>query len=500
MTIITKNYIQNHSTEFIIFIILFSLSLGLISFHYFSWYNFCGDDGCALSLSLISGDEPTVLALTSAIVNHQSIFLEDYYLDPNPDPRLKFPPPYMGETGNCTMWHGRIAEDGHCYSSHGLGPSIIAIPGYAIGGIFGAMVTMSVVFSLLGIMIFKLTSKLTTKRTGLITTLFFSFGTVLFAFSGEIHSEMPIGLILLSIMYLLFYKKTNSVNLALIGVLLGSMIFFKASFAIFFIIFIPVICYMVLTDKTNKKNIFYFFITFSAILLTFIIYESETQIVDLSRGQHGAFVERIPNLLERDFNEHLERISKGITNYLFGQIQGLFIFSPLVLLSFFGTKFAWKKNKLLTLTILLIFFTFLVIHTMFSIEGAKATIPGRYLIPLMPLIAIFLACLFDRISKNIVFQTFLFSSSIIGLQFNYLFGRVVIGHTQDWERVEIVSKVYYGFAKTFPYVTGRDINTVYDMWQNIHPLFWIYPVIIIISFFIFTLYPHSQKENHKNFC
>lgn len=153
----TSYYFQANKIEILLFIILFLISFSITIYHYSVWEN--SEERIQHKvLALFSGDEPWFLEITSTIIHHQSISPDIFYKDLNPDPNLIFPDIYY-EVDSCRLHQSLLAEDGHCYSGHQPGLSILLILGYAAGGILGAMTTMNIIFSLQGILIFKFLSK-----------------------------------------------------------------------------------------------------------------------------------------------------------------------------------------------------------------------------------------------------------------------------------------------------------------------------------------------------
>ena len=118
---------------------------------------------------LISGDEPHYLATTSTILTYNSFHLEKYFLG-EPDPKLSWPKNkhesnLLERPGVATQrWHATYGNDGHYYPKHEIGVSILSLPGFAISGISGVLITFSLFYGILGIVIYKLSSFLVPKN------------------------------------------------------------------------------------------------------------------------------------------------------------------------------------------------------------------------------------------------------------------------------------------------------------------------------------------------
>jgi len=489
---ITKSYIRDNKTGFLVFIVLFSLSFSLIFGQFAAWDWWCNDTCYWRELSLISGDEPHYLALSSTIIKHNSINLSDFFLDPDPDPNLTFPEEYTGNDGNCEKWHGHIAEDGNCYPNHGIGLSFLLVPGYFLGGLFGAMMTMTLVFALTGIVMFKLSSKFITEKNSFVLVIFLSFGTLLFSFSGDMYSEMPVGLLLITAIYLFFFKRNNLFFNLVIGSILGSLIFFKLNFVIFPMVLLPLFS-LFLIQKKNYKGVLALTGVCALIISSFMYYEIATEPVS-GKYTSGAHLSSIERTADKSLEESLTKTGKGLTNLFFGRVSGMFVFSPILLLSLFGSKFFWSENRKIFLTTLLTFSSFILIMALVAPGDQWWAMPNRHLIPLYPLVGISLAFLIQRFSKNFLFQIILFGTAFIGLNFNLLFGRVAVGHN-DWaQKNDIINHVYHGMESLFPY----SVRNLGNLWENTSSFFWAYLLIIVGLFFIFTIYPHNRKIKNNN--
>jgi len=199
--------------------------------------------------SLIGGDETRYLMVTSTILKHNSLDLAKFKLDPEPDP--KFPSSVKNRLKLCGGGSGgeRFGPDGICYTKHGLGTSLVLIPSFHFGGITGSMMQVGLIFGMIGVVMYKFSSKLTTPRFAFIATMLTCLSTSLLTFSSDITSEIPVALILILILYLFFFKPHNFRYTGIIGILLGSMLFFKLSFAVFIVILLPLFCYLLFNDK-----------------------------------------------------------------------------------------------------------------------------------------------------------------------------------------------------------------------------------------------------------
>lgn len=190
---------------------------------------------------LLSGDEPNYLVVTSTLINHNSVNLVDFYHSPYRDPVLTFPERFYSDTPYISNpWQGWRIDENSVYSIHEVGLSVLMIPGYFLGGVFGAMMTTSLFFSLTGLLVYKFSSKLTNNKISFFATIIFFLGTILFTFSGAIYPDIIVTFFLMMLLYLFFFKKHDYPHILSIGVLLGFTLFLKFTFILLPLIIIPI--------------------------------------------------------------------------------------------------------------------------------------------------------------------------------------------------------------------------------------------------------------------
>ncbi len=482
------NYLKlpyKFNKEIIIFIILLSIS-SYISVSNFLVWETSEEREIHNSFALFSGDEPSYLQIASTLTNHNSIHVDDFYLDPEKDSNLLFPDIYY-EVDSCRLHHSLLAKDGHCYSSHQPGLAFLIFPGYAIGGVLGAMITINILFSLNGILIYKFASKFSNQNISLVLTLVFSLGTILLSFSGEIYPDFTTGIFLLLIFFIFFKSETNFFNISIVGGLLGFLPFLKTAYFVFPIILLPIMI-LILFKSKHRKEILVILTSFLIIFVLFLWYlniatpaPSETE-----SGFGGTYNYLIQDTISR-LSESIDKIEKGFANLLFGRSYGLFVFSPIALVSLFGFKYLWKKNKGLTISIIVSTFMFILAHSVTIPYAAGWTTPSRYLLPILPILSIPLAVLFENFYRKIPFHILIILTTYVGVSFNILFSRIIYGHSTVELRKNFTEVVYLGLAKTFPYIGNSSGATVEFFWYTSGMYFWIFLTLLLTSFLVLFL-------------
>lgn len=429
----------------------------------------------ASSLNLITGEEPYYLVVTSTIIRHHSIYAEDFFLDKNPDPVLTFPPEFHIRPADPGAWHAFQINDGHDVIGDGPGLSYLLIPGYLVGGIFGAFTTMSIASSFNSVLIFKFISKFTTKKIAFVTTMIFTFGTLLLIYSNQIYADVIMMLFFIFIIYAIFEKYQSSLYLAISGSMLGFGIFLKGTFFLADFVFLPLFTIFFIKQKISKKGfltfvIFFVAFSFLAILNNIYSYHSllgQENTIDALNFLSG----KNAGILQYNYGNssfHLD----ALLNTLFGTYNGLFIFSPVLLLFTFGFGPLWNKNRALLITIsvlsLLVIAGYIITNPLgFLVAGDP---PYRYLIPIVPLMSVPFAIGLQKFSRNIIYLMLLSILLLVSIAFS--FGFTLMGRFSSLQHVplktEIINTIYGGIAHLFP-TLGPTTWSFISMPEN-HPM------------------------------
>lgn len=471
-----------YKSEVLIFLILFVISSSIVIFQFLTWET-SEERMKYKSFAFFSGDEPFYLETTSSIARFHSLALDDSFASAQKDPFLEFPPLYY-EVTSCRLHHTLTASDGHCYSQNNGLPLILA-PGYYLGGVVGSMMTLSLLFSIQGVVFYKISNHFTTKNLSFFLAILVSMATTLLSISTRIYPDFTAGALLLTAFYFFFFRENNFLNISITGFLLGFLPFLKPPFLMFPIILLPIMIFA-LFKKHHYNNIFHLSVSFSILLLIYFSLLFITSPIEVNPGAGGGYTKILRDSLSTgfDFYGSLNTSIQGPQRFLFGQDYGLLIYSPLALLSIFGIKYVWKYDKFLSLSITLTTFSLIMALTLSGVESGGWSLPARYVIPVLPILLIPIFPLFEKFKKNIILHLTILFCSYVGVSLNIILARTIYGHFMPDARTDILRHVYFGLTTHFPYVK-EDLTIP---WPHVTisagPAFLIF-IIILISFFIF---------------
>jgi len=244
------------------------------------------------------------------------------------------------------------------YSFHSPGTSLVLLPFYALGSLFGGKFLvffirfgMSIFGALLGVQIFLcLFQEWKNEKLALGVWFIYSFSSPVFFYSLHIYPEIIIALISLTVFRHLHYSRSFSKLILLaLGLLLSCVLWFHAIKYLF--ILIPFFIYSIWT-LFKRHNIGWkimYFLAFPLLLtpLYFLFQYSLYGSLSLSSvSWRGAMTSRESLsylkviLLDIPFRTRWETL----VGYFFDQKDGLLLYAPIYFFSFLGSVEMMRKN------------------------------------------------------------------------------------------------------------------------------------------------------------
>jgi len=344
------------------------------------------------------------MALTKSIVNYNDFSIEHYI--------------------NYTYHVDYADYNGKMYSDKAPGSSFMAIPAYLLCKIVGikniyhqtyimTILTVSLFSSLLFLIFYKIVGRLTRdKNVQILTTITLGLGTLLFPYSTIFFGRNLAAFFSFAAFYLIFLVKRDTLNENYL-ILSGALTAFGFLTDYFAGVAIPFLIFYVLTF--NRKRGFLKFLipllAFSSLALVYnqVLFDDflsfpykyqafykEAQ----SYGLYGITTPKPEVILELTFLPH----------------RGLFIFSPILILTFWGLYYNLKKSKfkIESIICILIFVSLLLVNSGFSVWDGGWSFGPRYLIPSLPFLTLLIYPVYQRRKLNyLAIPLLLISTSIM---------------------------------------------------------------------------------------
>jgi len=336
-----------------------------------------------------SANEGSALALTKAIVDDKTLSIDNYRDLASVD---------------VSFYNGKY------YSDKAPGRAFLGIPIYLIDKLFGftqphqvffSMELMTAVFSALSVVlfyIFCLFMKIS-KRTSFILSAVYGFATILWTFSKTFFAHPYSAFFnLLALFTLLIAMRENKKKYLIYSGISFGITFLLEYTNIFVVIFLFVYYFF----KLRFKNIFLLIMPFIAVLSLLLLYNYlifGTPFI-LTYSFHLSYGNIIETIYFRS-----DYLKEGLNGLLFSTWRGLFYYSPILLLSFVGF-FYWfrkEKDKMLPLVLLLSFVTVLLFYAATPAWRGGNSYGPRYLLAIMPFIVLPMWKTIEKYGKNRTF-------------------------------------------------------------------------------------------------
>ena len=310
------------------------------------------------SLILISrgisfgGDEPHYLLISHSLLHDGDIDLADNYAQRDYER-------YMGPGGPLAAHVVRGAKPGSELSFHSPGVSILLLPFYAAGSLFGGKTLlffirfgMSLFAALLGLQVFLFALHEWKKdNLALIVWALFAFTSPMYFYAIHVYPEIIVALLSFTAFRLLKHSAEISRSRWLaLGLLLSLFMWFHAIKYLFILATLGLYALLVLAKKSRTRARWAYFLAPAALVtLAYLAFQyalygsmnpSAVSWQGKMTGQESLGFARTL-LFDIPFRSRLETLA----GYFFCQKDGFLFYAPLYFFSFLGAVEMWRRKK-----------------------------------------------------------------------------------------------------------------------------------------------------------
>ncbi len=299
-----------------------------------------------------SGDEPHYLLITSSLFHDRDFDLTNNYAQKD---YTRFTLPHVFIRSHAIPG----AKPGTHYSFHSPGVSLLLLPFYALGSLFGRgwlilllRFGISLFGALLGLQIFLYArEEWKNEKLALGLWLIFSFTSPVFFYSIHVYPEIFIALFSLTIFRIFrFSAALTKTQLLACGFLLSSFIWFHSLKYLFLLIPLFFYCLTVIGKKPGPKTPWLYFFSLPALLTSTYFYFQYSLYGSFSLSsvswQRAMGLSQTLTFLKEIFVDIPFRYKwETLAGYFLDQRDGLLFYSPIYFFAFLGMAELLRRKR-----------------------------------------------------------------------------------------------------------------------------------------------------------
>jgi hypothetical protein len=300
---------------------------------------------------------------------------------------------------------GFFGVDGHVYSKKGLAISLVMVPLYWLGLVIpglGMLQATSLINAIItaatgGLLLLVVRRLGYDQRIAIGVTLLYGLATIAWVYSKYLFSEPLAGLFLVAATYLLvaFRQEGGNWRAALAGLLAGLAVTTRANN----LFLVPVFGVYLLASsrlETERSSLarssqllsFHFLLPIAYFILGLI--PPALMLMGYNWIRSGN-----PMQTGYDLTIFSPNLILGLYKLLLSPLRGLFVYSPLLILSIPGLVWLWQRHRAETFLMLGITGFTMALFAVWS-SGEGLSWGSRFLVPIVPFLCLALAPVLDR--------------------------------------------------------------------------------------------------------
>ncbi len=343
-----------------------------------------------------TGDEPHYLLITHSLWHDHDTNLYNNY---NNRDYESF---YWHELK--PTWGDQVSEtEIYSYRHKGAFPPTL-IPGYVLGGRFGATLQMNIITALLMLQVFLLSYELFQSLIASFAAwVCVAFTIPIIIYMGQVYPETLAALLTLWTLRRIrmlypeevFNNKGFWINCAAIGITLIVLVFLKTRYVPLVGTLVLFLIYHLFQGRVLSKHLFRTILGMALLLFfsSLVVFLGDKYLLDSMLWDRMADLKFMAWFF-KGYNPLF-----GFLGLMFDQEYGLFPYTPLYILAFVGIGFLSRKELSKTVPLLMIVGLNYLVICLWPLWHAAPTPACRYILPVLPVLGVFLAKFFDQKSE-----------------------------------------------------------------------------------------------------
>jgi hypothetical protein len=394
----------------------------------------------------LGGDEPHYLLLCHSLLHDHDLEIGSNY---NQHDYRAF---FAGKLNR----HVSIGKDGTRYSIHPLGTALLLLPGYALAGRSGAVLTMNLLAALLAVVFYALAFAQTGRdRVALVVWGVASFTSPIFLYSSQLYPEIPSALLLGAAYYLIrFQRPFTWPSALLLGLCLMYLPWLHQR------LILPTIVltgyYLLVMGRRSWKRRGGRLRLSSPMLLPLILLALSG--IVMAGYYYLLFGNPLPNAPYMS----ISRTSvfswevffhQGLFGHLLDQEAGLLIFSPYYLFAIPGFLLLFRRQAFHALVVLVLVFSIYLPCAGFVFQWRGGWSPAsRFMVALIPLLVLPLSLSLREITRDL---------------YRYIFGFLTV--------IAVSWTVHFLNVPFAAIMSGRGVNRTFEQYARMGDLTQYFP-------------------------
>lgn len=322
------------------------------------------------------GDEPHYLMITSSLLNDGDLRIENnhrqgeyraFYAD-------ALPPDYL-----------KRGTDGQIYSIHAPGLGALLLPAYAVAGYIGTVVFMCLIGALTAAVVFAAAEALSGREAGLWTWAAVCLTVPFVPHAWLLFPEMAAALLVgFAVLWMVRRDPATDALWFTRGAALSVLPWLHTKFVVLLALFGGMLAWSLLA---RRRTLAAFVIPIGASVALWLYFFYAIYGVPDPQIPYGAFARQY--VLNRN-------ILHGVVGFFFDRTFGLLVYSPVYFAAIAGVWMAARRREFRWPALFLIaaIVTFVIASARFYMFWGGASAPARFLVPVLPCLAPFLAMAF----------------------------------------------------------------------------------------------------------
>jgi hypothetical protein len=333
------------------------------------------------------GDEPHYLIITSSLLNDGDLRIENnhklgeyraFYAD-------ALPPDYL-----------KRGADGQIYSIHAPGLAALLLPAYAVAGYFGTVVFMCLIGALAAAVVFAVSEALSGREAALLTWAAVCLTVPFLPHAWLLFPEMAAALLVAwAVLWMVRRDRATDALWFTRGAALSMLPWLHTKFAVLLALFGGALALRVVQLKPDatksligrNRTLVAFLVPIAASGALWLYFFYTIYGVLDPQVPYGGFA--------RQFVRN-RNILHGVVGFFFDRSFGLLVYSPVYFASIAGVWLAARRREIRWTALFLVAAVgaFVIASARFYMFWGGASAPARFLVPVLPCLAPFLAMVF----------------------------------------------------------------------------------------------------------